>query len=201
MYRALSLLIFLLVPALVLGGCAEPQPDPDTAPPDALGVEDDEHQPRDRLSDDEKLMLIDRLPIGSSYDDVRDVFPSVGPEEPAGTGLTETLSTASVPVRVMEEDAVLELNFDDGVLYSYYFQVHDADCGEAEALRAELRQYYQARFGDSVYESEEEPGYTMESDFWHLPNHDAALAMTLGRQADVCRLAWGYQIEYGTVTN
>jgi hypothetical protein len=201
MIRPYRFSLLPLVLAVLIAACAEPQPDPGPVPPDALDVEDDEQLPDERLSDDEKLMLIERLPIGSGYDDVRAIFPGVGPEEPAGMGLTETLSTATVPVQVMDESAVLELNFDDGVLYSYYFQITDMDCSETEALRDELREYYQTRFGESTYESESEAGYAMESDYWPLPDHDAALAMTLGRQAEVCRLAWGYQIEHGVVSN
>lgn len=187
-----------LVFLLLLTACGEPAPPvEDTAvPPDRLDTPEAVPEPVDRLSDDEKLFLIEELPIGSTYSDVREVFPTVGPDEPTGVGMTEKLSRAEVPVRVLEDRAVLEFNFDDGTLYSYYFRHDSLSCSEAERMRDRLTEIFSNRFGESSHESEAEPGYAMESTYWNLGDRDVGLAMTLGRQADACRLAWGYQIDH-----
>jgi hypothetical protein len=189
------LVALLFAGSLVLGACNAPQRDRQDAPPDRLEVAEAGAEPGDPLTDEQKLRLIDVLPLRSAYADVREVFPTVGPEEPAGIGLSDHLSTAHVPVSILDRNGILEFNFDDGALYSYYYRIDSLQCDEARRLTDTLRARYSAAFGRAIHEAEQEPGYASDSSFWPLPQYEGALALTLGRQSDECRLSWGFQVE------
>lgn len=151
--------------------------------------QDASHRQQIQWSDHDALFMIERLPMGLSAAEVQQIIPSADTPQ-SGEGPLSHLSTSAVDGQVLGHSGRLELNFDNGILYSYYFRI-EPGCAEAERLTDTLRTRYSARYGEGVHEAEQEPGYAMDSSFWDAAEAD--LALTLGRQGDQCRLAWGFQ--------
>lgn len=189
----------LFVPLLLIAACGEPDaPPPETQPDvprDRTSTEADTSSWRsvDELTDEQKLMLVEEIPLGSTYEEVRQQYPSVGPEEPEGQGATAHLSQAHLPVEVMDRDALIEFNFDEQELYSFYYRIDSVDCNEGEELYRELQSFYTDYYGDARQEEEPEDGYVATSSYWRMGEAQGGVALTLGRQDGICRLGWGFQ--------
>jgi hypothetical protein len=173
--KALAISLLLLG---ILAGCRD-----DESPEGSPG------QDHVTWSDHEALFLIETLPMGMTFEEVRAILPSA--ETPvAGEGPLSNLSSTATSGSVLGHPGTLELNFADGILYSHYFRI-EPGCEEAERLIDLLRSRYTAEYGRGIHEAEQSTGYAMDSSFWDAGEADVAL--TLGRQSGQCRLAWGYQ--------
>ncbi|MFW5972902.1 MAG: hypothetical protein ACOCTG_02835 [Bacteroidota bacterium] len=184
---------------LLVAACETPDTPPpevqETVPPDRVATDADTASwaPQVIRDDEEKLLLIEDLPLGSNYEDVRALFPAVGPEEPEQGLEDEALSRAFLPVSVLGNDATLEFNFRDTELYSYFYRIEPIDCSDGAELYGELQNFYQERYGEPEVEQTRENVYTARSSFWRDAEERADVAMTLGQQVDECRLSWGFQ--------
>lgn len=184
--------------ALVLSACEAPPPPPpstaDTtlAPADsALAAADTAAAGLAALTEAEKLALIERLPLGLSYAAVRSRFPEVGPQR-AEVGGAGALTEAEAPLTVFSRAGVLNLNFQNDALYSYYFALDSLACDSAEVLYDRLQAFYDGPFGAGREEAvDEQPGYRQRTRYWTADTLE--VTATLGMQGAACRLAWGYQ--------
>lgn len=163
---------------------------PDRTSPDGQGVQD---APPPDLTEEQKLMLIQEVPLGVDYAYVEDRFQTVGPEEREALGAGDQLSQAFLPVSILNEEGTLEFNFDDDALYSYYYRLDSLACDVGEQRYDELNSFYSDYFGDAREEEEQANDYRSRSSFWRMGEQEGAVAMTLGEQSDVCRLSWGFQ--------
>ncbi len=145
------------------------------------------------LTNDQKLMLIEEVPLGLTYEQVQQRFPDVGPQTPEGTGATAHLTEANLETEVMDRDAMIEFNFEHDRLYSYYYHIDELGCTEAEELYGELQDFYSGYYGEMRTEDEDEGGYRARSSFWRMHDAQSGIAVTLSEQADECRLGWGFQ--------
>lgn len=194
-----SLIILSAASLLLLAACGEPDAPPsDTqvaAPDDAVLAEADTARlaPVEGLSNDQKLMLIEEVPLGLTYDQVQQRFPDLGAQQSEGSGATAHLTEAHLQTDVMDREALIEFNFENDRLYSYYYRIDSLDCAEGDSLYAELRDFYAGYYGDLREEEEDEGGYSARSSYWRMDEGQQGGAVTLSRQADECRLGWGFQ--------
>ncbi|MBM3215632.1 hypothetical protein FJZ36_12040 [Candidatus Poribacteria bacterium] len=101
-------------------------------------------------TDDDLLRIVDRLPFGLSYRDVKLRLPAMGEIHPDGhseQSIAQSLFEASMPVRLLRQDASLELNFGSGGLYSYYYWVTELDLTPADNLVSAVEAYYTELYG------------------------------------------------------
>ena len=181
--------------AAFIAACGGGQPDADesrdAAPIDSAHVDTSRHETRD---DRVRMMMIEDVPLGLTYDEVRNRVEGLGEPEPELDGIAPELTEVRAATRILGHDAALEFNFRRDTLYSYYFHVDAASCGEAEALYEEIVDIYSSAWGQARQEAEDEGGYTWRSSSWTLPDDIEAsqTAITLGRQGETCRVGWGF---------
>ena len=146
------------------------------------------------LKDKQKLLMIKYLPLGASYEEVRMKFPGVSDLEPEGRGEILAgwgLFEAFAPIVILNRKAILEFNFKDNKLYSYYFWLEKLDCITAGEVYQTLQKFYSDHFGKCREEQESEPGYSAVSSYWHCGDFDFVITNNI--YGDVCVVAWGYQ--------
>ena len=116
----------LLAILLPLSGCSREKPREaarDGAPElTALDLE--------RMRDDEKLLLFERLPLGASSAQVRQLLPALGELKPEGPGLTD----ATVDFDFLGHRTRLEVNFKNEVLYSVNAVVSNLSTERGQAM-------------------------------------------------------------------
>lgn len=185
----------LLLVVLLAAGCREAEPaDRDApvvrdAPEDRAGV----HSDSTVTVDSTGLILADQLHLGASVEQMREVLPAseMAEDEP----MPDTLATrATAPYHLFGRPGEVEMNFDDGLLASYYFRLDSLDCASADSLYARVQTVYGERFGPPQEEAQDEGGYRARSSFWHTDS--LGVSATRGEQAGQCRLAWGFQSEH-----
>lgn len=199
----------LAVAALALAGCPDrdaPDRAPEEVPPTPAEEGAVPSPPAEEVpgmpdglgdrSEEERLLLVDEVPLGLSYQEVRARLPALGPlrSEVPGAG-PDRLTEADLSTRVLDRTARLEFNFRRDTLYSFYFMVSEVGCPDARSLYERFQEFYAARYGAPQEEVLREPGYEARSSFWRAD--DFEVVGTLGVQAETCRVGWGFQEQAG----
>jgi len=184
--------IALFAAVLLLLGCPRERDHyPADQPRDTVALDiPDPTLPETDLTDRDLLMLIEHLPMGAGYDRVIELFPRVSSPEPA-THAQLDQARSEVEVVVLNQVTTLEFNFMGDRLYSYFFHAQPLDCTDARSLHERLTDFYSDAFGPGTEEEQVEPGYTSRTTLWRTD--DVEVAVTHGRQADECRVGWGFQ--------
>jgi len=144
-------------------------------------------------SDRDKLLLIQKLPLGLTYDEVKQRLPSMGalkPEggmEPGNSGLEEAWDE----MIVLNRKASLECNFNTGRLYSYCFSVEKLQDPDARAFYRELQRFYTMQFGNYHEEHQNEEGRLLSSSLWSSDSF--GIVATLSGSDEEFRVSWGFQ--------
>ena len=141
-------------------------------------------------SDRDKLLIIEQLPLGSSYSDVQQIFPDLSELEPdhAFTNLNQ----AKTGIVIMDHQATIEFNCKFDRVYSYYFAIHDLDKKSADSLYYYLQSFYTDIYGDFTEERERESlGYSSMSSYWTAPQYDLVVSCSI--YPHNCSLSWGFQ--------
>jgi hypothetical protein len=113
---------------------------------------------------DERMQLHRQIPMGVSYEALKQNLPSLGPlQNDAGKNLTE----AFLELEVMGMPAKVEFNFKDKVLYSYYYSLPSMPIDKAAEAYQALKDYYSSKYGEFKEEFvQEEPGYAVRQALW-----------------------------------
>lgn len=99
------------------------------------------------------MLLIDYIPFGLNYQDVKEQFPDIGPVRPEGGTINRKPAYGSLCSHR---------------LYSYYFMVGPVNEDAADALYNKLKSFYNERFGQYTEEKQKENGYTSRSSRWEM---------------------------------
>lgn len=180
--------LFLSLNVLCLSGCQDRagEEEPGAESPVTSGESSDTMA---QTAEPDELMIVERLPLGLSYDEVAARFPGVSPLRSEGTA--PSLREATLDRRVFDRRAVLELNFDADRLYSYYFRLDSLVCDSARVLYDRLQEFYDGQFGVGREETQQEGAYEATSRYWRADT--LGVSATLGQQSGFCRLSWGFQ--------
>jgi hypothetical protein len=163
--------------------------EPDNIPP-AAGTS---------LTDEQWLLLVEYLPLGESYDEVKGRFISLGPAGPEGgmQSLGEAgLTQATMKVNVLDHDEALEFNFRHDSLYSYYYTAAKLDTTSAGDLWGYLNEFYTQHFGVSRQETDSEATYYLQTAIWATDEFDVILSLRL-ETAGPASVIWGFQAPVG----
>ncbi len=148
---------------------------------EAQGEEGEPEETAQQNAEEELLLLGDDLSFGLTYQDVKEQFPGMGPLHPEGDleSLGESgLREAVVEIEVLGHRAELEFNFDQNMLYSFYFVISTEDEDTAGELYKYLQDFYTERLGAFEEEEQEEGGFSSVSSYWQTE----LFQLSLGRQ-------------------
>lgn len=151
-------------------------------------------EPASLATDEEKLLLIRSLPLGISYEDASKRIPDLGELEIEGYSEylhQQGLAKAFTEMSVFDRQARLELNFENNILYSYYFRLAGLDRDTAGDLYRRLQSFYSERYGKPREEQQAEGAIQNHSSFWS--NDTFSVVMTASAQPDQSILSWGFQ--------
>ena len=143
-------------------------------------------EPQDR----DDLLIIHRIPLGSSYDQVRQALPKVSsllPELAAGN-----LSEARAQLPLLGHNVTLEFNFRAGLLYSFYYFIYDLKANGAIDLYQRLQAFYTEENGEPQEETAFDPGGRGSvTSFWQ--SGDYSTVLTRSAYNESYTLSWGFQ--------
>ncbi len=139
------------------------------------------------MTDDEKLLLFEQLPLGSPASRVRALLPALGESRAEGPSLTD----ATVAYEFLGHSTQLELNFKDDILYSVNTGVSDLGASDGQAMFERLTDFYSRRFGPPVAEDGNDSPYFVSSRSWQLSVAEVGFIMSF--TDSLRRIGWGYQ--------
>lgn len=148
--------------------------------------------------EEKQLKLVEQLPIGSSYRQVKALFPKVSKQrsEPGTLGvslgfISWGLTEAVSEVQILGRDATIEFNFEDGKVYGYFYCIGNLELSVSEKEYRNLQKYYSGYYGKYYEERESESNYMSASSYWHKQTFDLSITNNIygkGRS----RLCWGF---------
>ena len=146
--------------------------------------------PITHLNEDQKLLLINQIPIGSSYSEISEIFNDIS--ELKVEHSTNNLNEATATVKILGYNASIEFNFKGKSVYSYYYKIKDLEKNTADSLYLFLQNFYTEHYGSFSEEKETESSASSSvSSFWKLEKF--SVSMTKNIYPDFVILAWGYQ--------
>ncbi len=113
---------------------------------------------------DQRMLLHRQVPMGVSYDALKQAMPALSFEKAdAGRDLTE----AFLEIEVMGRKAQVEFNFNNHALYNFTYHMSLESAEEAGAVYRQLQDYYSRLFGEHEEENvRESEHYAVESSVW-----------------------------------
>lgn len=146
--------------------------------------------PLSLMTEQQKLMLFEHVPLGSTLSDVRRTAPDLGRLRAIGLP-APGLTAADVSLEVLGHRTRAEFNFRNDTLYSVNFGplVLPADSGDA--MFAELNEFYTRRLGAPRVGDGQDSPYFVKSRTWQTPRAEIGTANSLNDGQRI--LGWGYQ--------
>ncbi len=129
-------------------------------------------------SDRERLLLIYYVPLGLSYEDVRQRLPALGELNAEEEGLR----TAVMPWTVFDQEILLEMTFDHDTLVRCSYRLVSRDSTSGFVLYKRLQGFYTMEFGNYHEERDESGGSYFTQSSWSSTS--GALVMTFRRERD-----------------
>ena len=140
----------------------------------------------------DELLLINKIPIGITYEEVKDVFPNISELRAEGRNLYD----AKVDLCILNNKAKIEFNFkaykNNNMLYSYYYFIDSLDSDIADSLYLLLKNFYKEHYGNSSEGKELDPaGFYNITSFWRTKEFSVGLTNNVYHNYNV--LGWGFQ--------
>jgi len=140
----------------------------------------------------DELLLINKIPIGITYEEVKNVFPNISELRVEGGNLYD----AKVDFFILNNKAKLEFNFkaykNNITLYSYYYFIDSLDNDIADSLYLLLKKFYNEHYGNSSEGKELDPaGFYNITSFWRTKEFSVGLTNNVYHNYNV--LGWGFQ--------
>ena len=178
--RALAVVALMLTLALVVANYSRNHPR-------SSGENRDGGPLLATMTDDQKLLLLEQIPIGATPTDVIKVVPELGDRRPEGRGLTDALAE----VRVLGYGTRVEFNFASDSLYGVYFGPLELASAIGDSLFDRLTNFYTQRLGVPQVEDAQDSPYFVKSRNWRT--RSAEIGVTNSLVGDKRELSWGYQ--------
>jgi len=158
--------------------------------PSKREAEPSQAAPLELSTDEQRFLLIEHIPFGLTYKEVKERLPSLREIHPDGHSPEqgeEGLFEASAPTTAFGREASLEFNFGKKGLYSYYFWLTDLTAADAATYQTALRAFYSKRYG----RPHRQPGEQVDADYWFQPGYRVVLRRFAFGTGVV--LQWGYE--------
>lgn len=186
--------LMLLAFSIGASGCERTKTAGEKAPPESTWTL------QDVTHDEDKLLLIRRLPLGLSYAEVRRHVPDLSPvrDEIPPTPGTPHLTEADAPARILNRDSRMEFNFREDSLYAYGYWLEHLTYVTSDSLYRRLQDFYSQRFGPYLEEKgQPEEGSRSNASYWGAGGFEVVLVNNIYR--DHCTLAWSFQLPVNTL--
>lgn len=124
------------------------------------------------------LLLVNNLPFGIEYQDVKNHFPKLGllKDEGGSESLGERgLKEASTETILLGHQVRVEFNFENNKLYSCGFSTTHENENIAVELYNYLQDFYTEEYGTFFTEEQEEVGISSVSSYWQTRTFQLAL--------------------------
>lgn len=152
-----------------------------------------------QLSDNEKMLLLETVPFGATYEQIKQMAPELSQQMPEG-GMEspgpEGLTQAVMLVKLYNVETKIEFNFRNGKMYSFYYIPGIRDPHEAANLEKKVVEFYTKTYGPSESEKQANgAGATTEATTQWTPQPNFTVSVTNSRNYDnTAYLAWGFQL-------
>lgn len=146
----------------------------------------------DSMSDEDWLLLADKIPTGISYQEVRRLVPMVGDLMSEGArpySPDNRLTEAFADIMIFGLNTRMEFNFCRDSLYTYYYWIRRIDSTTAEETYGRLKSFYSKSFGDfeDYLETRE---YFEESCLWRTKTIHLSLVKSIYSRKSAI-VSWG----------
>ena len=131
---------------------------------------------------------------GATYRTVHRRIPGLGELTPEGGSELQAapgLSEATALTELFDRETVLEFNFKDGRLYSYYFFLREFDQIMADRLYHRIKAFYLSGLGHGAEEEEQDGDRLKKSVYWIA--HDLEVVVTINTTSEASVMSWGFQ--------
>jgi len=142
------------------------------------------------MTDDQKLLLFEHVPLGAALSEVKDAVPDLGNQRLEGLPGGE-LTDAGAEVEVIGFRTRVEFNFRRDTLYSVSFGPLDLPADSGDAVFDRLSAFYSRRFGTPLVEDGQDTPYFVRSRSWRASWGEVGVINSLAGDRRI--LGWGYQ--------
>lgn len=145
--------------------------------------------------DHELLRVIDKVPIGSNYDQIKEVYPSISPLQGQGGYLTAEKSVfteAFAETKIFDQTSKIKFNFNNGKLYSYYYDFFNLKEIPARTLFDDITNILSKKYHKPVEETMQLNSEKMFTNFWDRKNYSVAVTITTTDSVNY-HVSTGYQ--------
>jgi hypothetical protein len=147
------------------------------------------------MTDEEKLLLIDWLPFGTRFEDLRKWVPDAPEPSPGATYKRRVLSNTSFKDSLLGQRAWFELGYENGRLYGAFWHLKGAfDAATSDSLHALVSQLYLKQFGASQTSEEADAEYVTRTRFWCWDGGSASVSL-FGVEKPYRSIGGGFQIK------
>ena len=145
-------------------------------------------------TDEEKLLLIDHIPLDLTYYQVKEILPDLS-EPIVESEYFSILERATINTNLFSHDCNLEFNFSNDTLYAYWYNIDNLSNGVADSLYTYLQSFYGEIYGDYFEEISHDPGASGYPIFWGSYWDSDEYEVVIGNNiyANYCLLAFGFQ--------
>jgi hypothetical protein len=177
--------IISLVAMLLIGshGCSKSRPRSQSRQTERAGT------PFSQLTDDQKLLLFQRFPLGTTPSEVRDATPGLGPQRDEVP--MQRLTDAQVETGLLGHRIRAEFNFQGDSLYAVNFGPLILPADSGEALFDTLCTFYARRFGEPFVGDGQDDPYFVKARTWTTGWGEVGISMSVDGKRRI--LGWGYQ--------
>lgn len=139
------------------------------------------------MTDEQKLLIIDWLPLGSRFEDLHERVPNA--PDPISEGWRLTFKDS-----LFGQPATFEMNYKNERLYSaFWFSKALFDSAASDSLQAEVSRIYSKRFGSSNTFEGWDAEYAERTHSWCW-NGGSAMVSLFGLEKPYRWIAGGFQI-------
>lgn len=156
------------------------------------GTQSDGRLGLEKMNDQAKTYLIDKLPLGSTYQTVKQKLPQISELQPqagfadlADRGLTQ----AFVMTTVFNRETKLVFNFKNDQLYALNFNIENLDAQTSADLEKQVIVWFTGKYGPSDQQKPDWKGVpSLVPPSWTINGIQAGVNYTHNT------LTWGYQV-------
>ena len=140
-----------------------------------------------------ELLLINIIPIGTTYEKVKNIFPHISNLVLEGRHFN--LYDAKVDVDILNHKGKIEFNFQAydsiNILYSYYYFIDSLDKSIADSLYLSLKNFYSNHYGIPTESIEFDPsGFSEITSVWKTKDYDIGLTNNIYKNYNI--VGWGF---------
>jgi hypothetical protein len=144
------------------------------------------------MSDHEKLLLFEHLPLGSTPSEVKRIASNLGDVAPEIMMPVPTrLREASTETEFFGNKALLEFNFSGDSLYAFELGPIRLSEQAGDSLFEKINSFYTERYGEPLVSDGDDPHTFVRDRMWPVPGGEVGIIMRF--EGNERLIGWGFQ--------